>query len=351
MQLFRRGGTINLALQGGGAHGAFTWGVLDRLLDEGRLNFGWVSGTSAGAVNAVALAAGLAEGGRDGARACLAGIWESVRKAGLPDHLQKNPLFSGMRRFAGVFSPYELNPLGIDPLRRLLQDNIDFEAIRRAPAVELMIAATDVRTGARRLFRTQEVDVDVVLASACLPVLQHAVQIDGRAYWDGGFSANPDLINLAAESPVRDTLIVQINPREAADVPVRASEIANHVNRITFNQPLRGDVAMVLAAREMNSGLFAPRNDRYWRLARHRFHMIEAGHYTDQLPGDSKVQPGKALFNYLLDAGRTEADVWLDRHLKDVGRRESVDLSAWHENSATHRPAGSVAAKRAAALF
>lgn len=352
MRLFWQNRSINLALQGGGAHGAFTWGVLDRLLDEPHLDFSWVSGTSAGAVNAVALASGLAEGGREEARARLAAVWHAVRDAGLPEFLQMNPLIAGMRKFAGAFSPYELNPLGIDPLRGLLEDNIDFKAIRSDSSLKLMIATTDVATGARRLFRTGEIDVDVVLASACLPSLQAAVQIDGRFYWDGGFSANPDLINLAAESRTRDTLIIQINPSEASDVPTQAKEIADHVNRITFNQPLRSDIAMVLAAREMSSGWFAGRAaGRYQRLARHRFHMIEAGQYTSQLPAESKGQPGKALFDYLLDAGRTEADVWLERNLGNVGRRESADLSKWYEGTQAVMPKKPAASKRAAAAL
>ncbi len=352
MRLFHRRKSINLALQGGGAHGAFTWGVLDRLLDEEFLDFSGVSGTSAGAVNAVALASGLAEGGRDGARACLAAVWNGVRDAGLPEFLQMNPLIAGMRKFAGAFSPNELNPLGIDPLRRLLEATIDFEAIRRTSSLNLIIAATDVATGARHLFRTGDITVDTVLASACLPSLQAAVRIDGKAYWDGGFSANPDLINLAAENRVRDTLIVQINPNVVSDVPSRANEIADHVNRITFNQPLRSDIAMALAAREMGSGWIAGHAaGRLRRLAAHRFHMIEAGQYTSQLPADSKGQPGKALFDYLLNAGRTEADVWLERHLGDVGRRESVDLSKWYEGARADVSAKPAADKWAASVL
>lgn len=352
MRLFRRRKSINLALQGGGAHGAFTWGVLDQLLEEERLYFSGISGTSAGAVNAVALASGLAQGGRDGARACLAAVWKAVRDAGLPEFLQMNPLIAGMRKFAGAFSPNELNPLGIDPLRRLLEANIDFEAIRRTSSLNLIIAATDVATGARHLFRTGEITVDTVLASACLPSLQAAVRIDGRAYWDGGFSANPDLINLAAESRVRDTLIVQINPNVVSDVPTRANEIADHVNRITFNQPLRSDIAMVLAAREMGAGWFAGRAaGRYRRMAGHRFHMIEAGQYTSQLPADSKGQPGKSLFDYLLDAGRTEADVWLEGHFRDIGRRDSVDLSKWYKGTRAELPTQTAGGERVAAAL
>jgi len=244
---------INLALQGGGAHGAFTWGVLDELLQDESLSFGWVSGTSAGAVNAAALASGLAAG-RAEARATLRRVWEAVEIAGVPDLLRYNPFLLGFSRAAPIsgaslFSPYDLNPLGFDPLRKLLNDHIDFERVRSSAPVELLIAATEVATGRAHLFRRGELTVEAVLASACLPTLHHAVVIGGRAYWDGGFSANPDLLTLATESSVADTLIVQLNPLQQRGLPRSASEIADRVNTITFNQPLLRDVAAIVSAK------------------------------------------------------------------------------------------------------
>src|SRR5204863_6392064 len=199
---------VNLALQGGRAHGAFTWGVLDRLLEDEELKICWVSATSAGAVNAVALASGLLGGDRRAARAKLRSVWEAVHKAGVPDLLRLNPFLFGLSRapqlahVASLWSPYEFNPLGFDPLRRLLTDAIDFAKLRESSPVELLIAATEVASGRARIFRGEEVTVDAVLASACLPALHHAVEIEGVAYWDGGFSANPDLRTVAMESPV-----------------------------------------------------------------------------------------------------------------------------------------------------
>lgn len=334
MSRFRRQTQINLALQGGGAHGAFTWGVLDRLLEEERLSFGWISGTSAGAVNAVALAAGLATGGREGARAKLREVWEAVHKAGVPDLLRLNPFLAGLSNsstfahVASLLSPYDFNPLGYDPLRNLLAETIDFESIRAKSPVELLIAATEVATGRPRLFRRAEMSIEAVLASACLPTLHRTVVIDGVGYWDGGFSKNPDLVTLAIESPIQDTLIVEINPLERRELPKGAREIAGAVNRLTFNAPLLRDVEMILAVREASRGRFGGmRRGRQGTLAAHRFHLIEAGRYTASLADDTKLKPDLGLFTYLHSAGRTQTHKWLGQHLGDVGRKETVDLA------------------------
>ena len=322
---------INLALQGGGAHGAFTWGVLDRLLESPDIAIRCISATSAGAVNAVAVASGLATEGQESARTRLRTLWEGVAKAGVPDLLRLNPFLNGLARsgnLAPVFSPYEFNPLGFDPLRRLIEAACDFAAIRSGP-VELLIAATDVATGRARLFRRPEMTVEAVLASACLPQLHHAVEIDGRAYWDGGFSANPDLVTLALESPCRDTLLVQLNPIETRNVPRTARDIAAHVNRLTFNAPLLRDIEAIVAARATARSWLGRRADpRAARLADHRFHLIEAGRHTSGLAADSKVRPDAGLLTYLHGAGRIEAEKWLHRVKDDLGRRETVDLAA-----------------------
>ena len=327
---------LNLALQGGGAHGAFTWGVLDRLLDESDIEFGWISGTSAGAVNAVALADGLAEGGRAGARDKLRAVWEAVIEAGVPDLLRYNPFLYGMSRsptmgqVASLFSPYEFNPLGFDPMRKLITAHIDFERLRRYEAVELLIAATDVATSRARLFRRAEMSVEAVLASACLPQVHHAVEIEGRHYWDGGFSANPDLLTLADQSPVGDTLLVLLNQIEKSGSPRSAREISADVARVTFSQPLVRDV-MEIAAHTAELGPSwrrrRPRN-RSERLGGHRYHLIEAGRHTNTLPPESKMRPERALLSYLHTAGREEARRWLARAKGDIGRRSSVDLGA-----------------------
>ncbi len=331
----KRQRAINLALQGGGVHGAFTWGVLDRLLEDDQpLWISWISATSAGAVNAAALASGLAQGGREQARLALRTVWEAVQEAGVPDLMRLNPFLRGLGRpsslasVATLLSPYDFNPLGFDPLRRILTEHIDFERIRAFPDLELLIAATDVATGAKRLFRRAELTVEAVLASACLPTIHHAVEIEGRAYWDGGFSANPDLITLATESPAADTLLVLLNAMDQPGVPRSAREIAGTVSRITFNQPLRHDVEMIEAMRTANtSGWWRRTRTPARRLARHRFHLVEAGHHTAILSADSKIQPDRTVISRLFLAGHTEAGKWLERHVTDVGRRSTVDLA------------------------
>ncbi len=332
MRLFDKPLRINLALQGGGAHGAFTWGVLDRLLEENMLEIGWVSATSAGAVNAAALAGGFTEGGADGARAKLRTIWNAVHKAGVPDLLRLNPILYGLSKSASMLpvtslmSPYDFNPLDFNPLRRLLNEHIDFARLRAASPIELLIAATTVSTGRLKLFERHELTAEMVLASACLPTLHHAIEIDGAAYWDGGFSANPDILHLAERSPVRDTLIVQLNPLTAEGVPTGVREIAGHVNRMTFNAPLLRDVEIVETARAAGTGWFGGQRGRNGALARHRFHVIEAGRYTAQLPADSKMKPELQMLTFLHGAGRTEAQKWLERNRRHVGSRSSVDL-------------------------
>ncbi len=332
MGLFNRRIRLNLALQGGGAHGAFTWGVLDRLLDEERIEFGWVSGTSAGAVNAVVLAAGLSEGGRQTARDMLGAIWHSVHKAGVPDLMRLNPFLYSLSRLpalaqmASLVSPYEFNPLGFDPLRRILTEHINFERLRETAPVELLISATDISTGRPRHFRRHELAVECVLASACLPTIHHAVEINGRAYWDGGFSSNPDLVTMAQESPVDDTLLVQINPIVSASVPTGVREISDRANNLTFNAPLLRDIEVIETARSMDSGWPLGRGTAMQRVARHRYHLVEAGRYTSVLKPDTKAQPDWGMLTYLHGAGRAEAGKWIEKHLKDVGRRSSVDL-------------------------
>jgi NTE family protein len=332
--LGRRTKQLNLALEGGGAHGAFTWGVLDRLLEDDALAVAWMSGTSAGAVNAVALAAGLADGGPEEARARLKSVWEAVAKAGVPDLLRNNPWLAGISRsvtfaqVASMFSPYDFNPLGFDPLRKLLESHVDFAKLRATAGPELLIAATDVATGRARLFRRSEISVEAVLASACLPTIHHAVSIEGRAYWDGGFSSNPDLVTLGRESPVADTLIVKLNSLDKNGIPTSAREITARVNQITFGQPMLRDIELIETVRRQSRRFACMRHGKAdARLARQRFHLIEAGRFTNALAPESKAVPDLQLLTYLHDAGRSEAAKWLERHGNDIGRRETVDLT------------------------
>jgi NTE family protein len=308
--------------------------VLDRLLEDEQIQIGWISATSAGAVNAVSLASGLLAGGREAARKKLRHVWEAVHKAGVPDLLRLNPFLFGLSRtphmaqVAGLLSPYDFNPLGFDPLRRLLNDAIDFDKLRTHSTPELLIAATEVASGRARIFRRSELTVEAVLASACLPTLHRAVEIDGIAYWDGGFSANPDVKTLAMESPVEDTLIVQINPMVRHGLPTGVREISMHANRLAFNAPLMRDIELIETVRQCSVPWLGGARGRYGRLATHRFHLIEAGRYTGALSPDSTMKPDWALLNYLFSAGRDETEKWLNRHRGSVGRRSSVDLKA-----------------------
>ena len=349
LRFWRRQRRLNLALEGGGAHGAFTWGVLDRLLEDETLDIGWISATSAGAVNAVALAAGLAEGGRAGARAKLRAVWEAVAKAGVPDLLRLNPWLAGLSRsqtlaqVATLFSPYDFNPLGFDPLRKLLEAHIDFALLRTQPGPELLIAATDVATGRPRLFRRRELIVECVLASACLPTLHHAVSIDGHAYWDGGFSANPDLVTLARESPVADTLIVKLNPMIVESLPTSAREITRP-HQPDHLQPAdaarrRGDRDR---APQCAAAGRAPRHAGDRRLARHRFHLIEAGRFTGALSPESKGKPDLELLIYLCAAGRSETEKWLARTAAPSG---GAAASTWPSISWRRGPGATCVAR------
>lgn len=353
---------INLALQGGGAHGAFTWGVLDRLLEDESLRFGWISATSAGAVNAVALAAGLAEGSRKHAREKMFKVWQAIYQAGVPDLTRLNPFLNGLVRpsqlsthIATMLSPYEFNPLGFDPLRRVITDHVDFDLLRAKSPVELLIAATHVATGRARLFRHDEISIDAVLASACLPVLHHAVEIDGSAYWDGGFSANPDLVTLGSESPVGDTLLVMVAPRVNTKLPTTARDISNHANRLTFNAPLMRDIEVITSVRETAAGALLTKG-RLAPLGRHRFHLIDGGPITGTLNPETSMKPDWDLITYLHGAGRDHADKWLAVARSAVGRLETVDLAKHFfppiEEGVSFRsatPARRPAAKRGAA--
>ena len=327
---------LNLALQGGGAHGAFTWGVLDRLLQSDRFRFDTVSATSAGAVNAAALASGLATGGPAAARAKLREVWDAIVDAVPPD---LNPMLASlgklqafgapsMAQIAGLVSPYTFNPFDFNPLRELLETRIDFAAIRSKGKLGLLIAATDASTGRARLFRHTELTVDMVLASACLPMLYKAVTIEGQNYWDGGFSANPDLVTLAREAKAKDTLIVLLNPTSRDAVPTHSVDILSQINRITFSQPLLRDVREILSIREALAGpqsvlVGAERK----KVAHHRFHLIEAGAYTGKLSETSKGRPDRATVDGLFQAGKREAEGWIARHAREVGQRETVNLA------------------------
>ncbi len=326
--------TVNLALQGGGAHGAFTWGVLDRLLEEESLAIEGISGTSAGAMNAAVLADGYEKGGRPRAREALRRFWRSMSLHGAFNPYNSGPLGPWLPRspftiwldvFARWLSPYQLNPFNINPLRGVLEEMIDFDCLHRCRAIKLFVSATNVRTNRMRIFRSPELSVDTLLASACLPQIHHAVEIDGEHYWDGGFMGNPVLEPLVGQCDSPDILIVQINPIHRDHVPRTAEEINDRVNEISFNSNLMREIrAIATAARLLQEGhIQDPRYERVY------FHLIADEEMLGRLGVRSKFDTSWNFLSRLHDAGRQRAEEWLARHLDAVGERSTLDLGAW----------------------
>ncbi|NHZ32887.1 patatin-like phospholipase family protein [Massilia rubra] len=327
---------IDIALQGGGAHGALAWGMLDRLLEEPRLSIKGISGTSAGAVNAVVLADGFAGGGgRAGARQALARFWRAVSDAARLSPLQRTPLERLMGRWTldsspayaffqmatSMVSPYEFNPLNINPLRSLFAELIDFERVRNCDGLTLFIAATNVRTGTARVFKRHELDIDKVMASAALPQLFQAVEIDGEAYWDGGYMGNPVLFPLIDESCQRDLVIIQINPLVRKELPRTAAEISNRLNEITFNASLVREISSILLLKR----LIDEENPAHVRYADTRLHRISAGEAAMQLGVSSKLNAEWAFLTHLHDIGHAAADRWIARNVELIGHCSTIE--------------------------
>jgi NTE family protein len=325
---------VDLALQGGGSHGAFTWGVLDRLLQEPWLKIEAISGTSAGAMNAAVAAHGYARGGAEGARAALGKFWGQVAEGALYSPFRRSPLdillgrwtmdtsplFLAFDLAARVFSPYDLNPQGANPLCEILAANIDFPELRKAP-IKLFITATNVRTGRGRVFRNADLTPEVLLASACLPTLFQAVEIDGEPYWDGGYSGNPTMTPLVRECNSQDTLLVAINPVERAGTPRSAREILNRLNEISFNATLLKELRMIAMLR----GVADPGHSEGAKWAGMRVHLISSEIMTD-LGYSSKLNAEWAFLSMLKEEGRRTAGNFLAAHGKDLGHRSTVDL-------------------------
>jgi len=300
---------LSLALQGGGAFGAFTWGVLDRLLEADEIDFDAVSGASAGAINAVLLASGLARGGRDEARASLDRFWHALGECPV-----RVPLLSQEIVVAAMsqLSPYQFNPLDVSRLRDLLEEEVDFEAVRTQRPIRLLISATRVHDGALRVFRTKAVTLDVVLASACLPRLHHAVNIHGEPHWDGGYAANPPLIPVVAVSGTPNVLVVQLVPTDHADLPVTKSEIEKRLGQITFNAPLQKELAAIsLASKLIRTDQGAWHSRLTEKIKALRLERISAEEHVEGLSDLSSLNTDVGFLLHLRDRGRAAADAWL----------------------------------------
>ncbi len=333
---------VNLALQGGGAHGAFTWGVLDKILEDGRIRPEGLSGTSAGSMNAVVFAYGNLMGGRNGARQALHNFWRDISIAGsmyspikrLPWeyfinqwNMDTSYTYNLFDFFTRLFSPYQFNPFNFNPLRDVLAKSVDFDTLCECQVTRLFISATAVRTGRVRVFTTKEVSLEVILASACLPFLFQAVKINGEHYWDGGYMGNPALYPLIYHTKSNDVLIVHINPMVREELPTSSADIMNRVNEITFNSSL---------LREMRAIAFVTKLiDEDWLKPEHKdnlkrlfMHSIRADDALSHLSVASKFNTEWQFLCYLRDLGRQAAADWLAQNFDHIGQQSSVDLRA-----------------------
>jgi NTE family protein len=325
---------VDLALQGGGAHGAFTWGVLDRLLEEPKLRIDGISGTSAGAMNAAVLAGGYTDGGAQGARKALEAFWSGVAKSARFSPFQRGPLdrmlgrwtldqspvFITMDLMSRVFSPYDLNPLGTNPLDDVLAETVDFSRLPRSP-IKLFVTATNVRTGRGRVFRNNEITPNVLLASACLPTLFQAVEVGGEYYWDGGYSGNPTMTPLVRECSSSDTILVPINPVERPGVPRSARDILDRLNEVSFNAVLLKELRMIALLRQVAQ----PGDTEGAKWAGMRIHMVP-NKAMIELGYSSKLNAEWEFLTMLRDEGRSAAETFLAMHSGDLGKRSSIDL-------------------------
>lgn len=327
--------SINLALQGGGSHGAFTWGVLDELLRDSRIKIAAVSGTSAGAMNAAVLADGLAEGDTEKACEQLESFWHAVSDSARYSPMQRTLIDKFMGNWSldnspgylwfdiasRLVSPSQINPLGVNPLRDILEAHVDFENARRCESLRVYISATNVETGRVRVFENPEMNADVIMASACLPFMYDAVEIDGTPYWDGGYAGNPPLFPLVG-GDCDDIVIIQINPIERKGTPKSAPDIHNRINEITFNQSLLKELrAIEFVHRLINEGKLD--HDQYRDL---KVHMIENQDELKPLGASSKLNAEWEFLQHLRDIGKRTAKQWLDNHYDDLGNESTIDL-------------------------
>jgi len=331
---------INLALQGGGAHGAFTWGVLEHILSDGRLVIEGISGTSAGAMNAVMVADGLARGGPEEACKRLAEFWRAASIDGDLPALQRavidrlfsflpyegSPVQAWLSALGRFLSPYDLNPLNINPLKELIERFVDFEVIRNCRDLQLFVSATNVQTGHLHVFPRDKINADVVMASACLPFLFRAVELDGVPYWDGGYMGNPAIFPFFATTETEDVLLVQINPVVRKITPTSSQEIMNRINEITFNSSLLAEFRAMDFVRRLIDQRRLPRGTKPGEYRRINVHRIALDETFKKLTADSKLNSDYDFFLMLRNGGRRAARNFLDAHFDDIGQRSTVDL-------------------------
>lgn len=327
---------INLALQGGGAHGAYSWGVLDRLLEEKDLVIEGISGTSAGAMNAALLVNGYLKGDREGAKENLEAFWRRISEAGAFSPLHKTPMermISGWNMdsslsyhwydfLSRLYSPYELNPLNLNPMRYILDDMLDHEALQACSLIKLFVAATHIESGQARVFSCHEITTDVLLASACIPFLFQAIEIDGEHYWDGGYMGNPAIWPLIYSCATEDVVLVQINPIHNDKLPRSASEIINRLNEITFNSSLIAEMRAI----EFVSKLIKEGRLEHGRYKDIRMHLIYSPEEMKSLNASSKMNADWNFFMHLKTIGRQDAERWLKKNWEDLGIKSTLNI-------------------------
>lgn len=333
---------LNIALQGGGAHGALTWGILDKLLEDGRVEFDAVSATSAGAMNAAVLAYGLATGGNEGAREALSQFWEKVSQAGefynplkltpveelLGVPLENSASFFFFDLLQKMFTPSQLNPTNFNPLKDIILEQIDFETIRESKVVKVFVSATNVQTGKIKIFSNKELSADTVMASACLPFLFPTVEIDNQYYWDGGYMGNPALFPLIYNSQYPDILISHINPIYREKIPDTATDIINRMNEISFNSSLLREMRVIaFITNLLDEGKI---KDEYTNeMKRVHMHSIRSDVIMQSYSVASKISPSWTFLCDLFEEGRREAEEWLNSNFKHIGKKSSIDINEY----------------------
>jgi NTE family protein len=328
---------VNLALQGGGAHGAFAWGVLERVLKDGRIGIEGISATSAGAMNAVMVAHGYAHGGREGACKALDAFWTRVARAAnafpfgawasaaFAHCFEFSPMFPAFDVFVRLFSPYQFNPINFNPLRTILEQCVDFDRLRASTRIKLFLSATNVRSGKVRVFENAEITADAVLASACLPTVFQAVEIDGEAYWDGGYMGNPAIFPLIYGCQSRDVVVVHLNPVTRPDVPRTATEIINRSNEIAFNSTLLREMrAIDFITRLIDAGKITDRS-----IKRLLIHSVDAEGSMPSLGANSKLNAGWEFLSHLRTLGQEKAGEWLAVNYDNLAVRSTADFSLY----------------------
>ena len=342
----RNAKTINLAIQGGGAHGAYAWGVIDRLLEDGRIKIEGISGTSAGSMNAVVTAYGNMTGGRGGARAALYNFWKKISEAGaIYSPLNQTPWDYFQRHWKGnwnmdqsvfyqmfdmvtrVWSPYQFNPFNFNPLRKVLEALVDFDELEKCQTTKLFLSATNVRTGKVRVFNTEEITTDVVMASACLPMFFQAVKIGTDHFWDGGYMGNPALFPLIYHTRSRDLLVVHINPMEREELPTSSAGIMDRLNEITFNSSLLKEMRAIAFVTKLIEEDWL-KEEHKGKLKHLMMHAIRADDVLSHLSVASKFNTDWHFLLYLRDLGRDEADKWLKQNFASIGKRSTIDVRA-----------------------